>query len=63
MPKLGPVCANRIIQLDAEESCGSFKNDITIPLVGSHVEVKGPYVLDKEYGWTELHPLIEITVK
>jgi len=32
--------------------------DIDIPPVGSHVQVTGSYVKDKEHGeWTEIHPI------
>ncbi len=31
--------------------------DITAPAVGERVTVTGPYVLDKDHGWMEVHPV------
>lgn len=36
--------------------------DITTPAVGSEVEVTGPYVLDSDHGWMEIHPVWALTV-
>lgn len=30
--------------------------DITTPPIGTHVGVTGPYVLDQDHGWMEIHP-------
>jgi len=29
---------------------------VSVPTVGEHVTVTGPYVLDKDHGWMEIHP-------
>jgi hypothetical protein len=37
--------------------------NITIPTVGTHVNITGSYVLDREHNsWSELHPVTSITV-
>ena len=57
-----PICMNPVKQLDAISSCQNFRQDIAIPPVGSHVQVTGSYVLDKEHGsWAEIHPVTSIT--
>ncbi|HVA91860.1 MAG TPA: hypothetical protein VNL71_18695 [Chloroflexota bacterium] len=33
---------------------------VTIPSVGAHVRVTGAYVVDREYGWREIHPAWQI---
>jgi hypothetical protein len=34
---------------------------ITVPPVGTHVQVTGSYVLDTNHGWMEIHPITSIT--
>lgn len=36
--------------------------DIATPPIGSEVSVTGPYVLDSDHGWMEIHPVWAITV-
>jgi hypothetical protein len=56
-----PICMNPVKQLDAISACQDFSQDIAIPPVGSHVQVTGSYVLDKEHGsWAEIHPVTSI---
>ena len=35
--------------------------DVRTPAVGSQVSVTGPYVLDTDHGWMEIHPVWSIT--
>ena len=52
---------NRVTQLDAISACQDFRQNIDIPAVGTHVQVAGSYVLDKEHGkWAEIHPVTSI---
>ena len=44
----------------ASQSCGSFQGSVVIPPPGTHVSVTGPYVLDTNHGWTEIHPVTVI---
>jgi hypothetical protein len=56
-----PICINPVTQADAISSCQNFRQNISIPRVGTHVEVTGSYVLDKEHGgWAEIHPVTSI---
>jgi hypothetical protein len=59
---LEPVCENPITQADAMAACQGYHNPLVIPPVGSHVTVTGPFVLDTNHGWREIHPLESITV-
>ncbi len=36
--------------------------DIATPPVGAQVTVTGPYVLDTDHGWMEVHPVWSVTV-
>jgi hypothetical protein len=35
--------------------------NVRAPTAGTHVTVTGPYVLDKDHGWMEIHPVWRIT--
>jgi hypothetical protein len=56
-----PICQHSITQADAIPACSNFHQDINIPEVGSHVNITGSYVLDKEHdSWAEIHPVTSI---
>ncbi len=59
---LEPVCENPITQADAVAACQGYHNPLVLPPVGSHVSVMGPFVLDTDHGWDEIHPLESVTV-
>ena len=55
---LESICINRVTQPDTISACKNFHENIIIRSVGSHVQVTGSYVLDKEHGgWAEIHPV------
>src|ERR1051325_1490884 len=57
-----PICVNKVTQADAISACQNFRQNISIPPIGSHVKIIGSYVLDKEHGsWAEIHPVTSIT--
>ena len=58
-----PICQHTITEsISAAVVCSNFHQNINIPEVGSHVNVTGSYVLDKEHnGWAEIHPVTSIT--
>jgi hypothetical protein len=57
-----PICVNPVTQADAISACQNFHQNINIPQIGSHVNITGSYVLDKEHGnWAEIHPVTSIT--
>jgi hypothetical protein len=58
---LEPICQKPVKQPDAIAACANFHQSISIPPVGTHVNVTGSYVLDKEHGrWAEIHPVTSI---
>jgi hypothetical protein len=59
---LEPICVNPVTQPDAISACHDFHQNINIPPIGTHVQVTGPYVLDKQHGgWAEIHPVTSIS--
>lgn len=57
-----PVCEHTPTQTDAIPACAGYTNAMAIPPVGTHVSVKGAFVLDTDHGWQEIHPLTAIEV-
>jgi hypothetical protein len=59
---LEPVCELPVTQADAVSACAGYHNPLVVPRVGGHVSVTGAYVLDLAHGWTEIHPVVALTV-
>ena len=59
---LEPVCINPVTQEDAKSACAGYRSDVVVPPAGSRVSVTGPWVLDTEHGWNEIHPVVRISV-
>jgi hypothetical protein len=59
---LEPVCEHEATQADAVEACAGYHSPVVVPPVGSHVAATGPWVLDLNHGWNEIHPLEEIVL-
>jgi hypothetical protein len=57
-----PVCENPVTRKEAVAACQGYHNPLVLPPVGSHVAAVGPFVLDIDHGWNEIHPLESITV-
>ncbi len=57
------ICRFPISQKDAKAACQGYSDTITLPPVGSHVRIVGPYVQDTFHAkWMEIHPVTSITV-
>ncbi len=59
---LEPVCETPVERPAAIAACRDYHNPLTLPPVGSHVAAVGPFVLDVEHGWNEIHPLESVIV-
>ena len=60
---LEPICSKSVSQKDtiAEGVCDGFSQTIfTRDLLGKRVTATGAYVIDREHGWMELHPVTSI---
>lgn len=55
------ICVNPVTQADAVQACNGYQSNVTIPSTGTHVTITGSYVLDKDHGWMEIHPVTSIT--
>jgi hypothetical protein len=52
-----PVCENIVTQRDAITFCSGFYPQLAIPSIGDRVRITGPFVLDTDHGWQEIHPV------
>jgi hypothetical protein len=46
----------------ATAACAGYESHVSIPHVGDRVRVTGSWVVDRENGWTEIHPVTLIEV-
>ena len=57
-----PICIYKVTQADAKAACKNFHQQISLPKIGSHVQITGVWVLDMEHGHMEIHPISSIRV-
>lgn len=53
------ICEHNITQEDAIDACSGWDQRFELRH-GEHVRVVGSYVVDREHGWMELHPVSSI---
>jgi hypothetical protein len=58
---LEPVCEKPVTQPDAIAACSGYVNSTVVPPAGTHTAVTGAWVLDKDHGWLEIHPVASFT--
>src|ERR1700722_18341055 len=57
------VCKFPVSQQDAKAACSNFTNQVSVPSVGSHVQIVGTLVQDTFHAkWMEIHPVTSIKV-
>ena len=54
------ICVTTVNQQDAVLSCQNYTNHIPIPSTHQNITVTGPYVLDNNHGWMEVHPVYSL---
>jgi hypothetical protein len=57
------VCKFHVSQLDAKAACANYTDHVSLPPIGSHVQIVGPLVQDTFHAkWMEIHPVTSIKV-
>lgn len=56
------ICATSVSQQDAVLACQNYSNQIQIPSMDQNITVAGPYVLDNNHGWMEVHPVYSLII-
>jgi hypothetical protein len=54
------VCDHTPEGEEAMHACAGFHSQIIAPALGDRVRVTGAYVVDRDNGWTEIHPVSRI---
>ena len=55
------ICRYPITQADAKSACQGYADKVTLPPVGTHVQIVGRYVQDTFHAkWMEIHPVTSI---
>jgi hypothetical protein len=60
LAELTPDCATDPPDAQAASRCP--RSRLPIPSLGDHVVVQGPWVLDMDHGWQEIHPVDSISI-
>ena len=56
------ICRYPVTQADAKSACQGYTDKVTLPPVGTHVQIVGRYVQDTFHAkWMEIHPVTSIT--
>jgi len=56
------VCRFSVSQQDAKTACANYTDQVSLPPVGSHVQIVGTLVQDSFHAqWMEIHPVTRIT--
>jgi hypothetical protein len=56
------VCRFPVTQQDAKAACANYTDQVSLPPVGSHVQIVGTLVQDTFHAkWMEIHPVTRIT--
>jgi hypothetical protein len=55
--EITPDCPLSTNPPDAKSAARCPKSPLPIPEIGDHIQVKGPWVLDTNHGWREIHPV------
>lgn len=57
------VCRFHVSQADAKPACQGYTDHVSLPPVGSHVQIVGRFVQDTFHAqWNEIHPVTSIAV-
>jgi len=56
------ICDHPAAEPNAQDACHDFHPQITVPKVGDRVRVTGAYVIDRDNGWNELHPVTSVEI-
>jgi len=59
LAEIVPDCPGEPADEQAAAKCP--KTHISIPKLGEHVAINGPWVFDSNHGWNEIHPVDTIT--
>jgi hypothetical protein len=63
LAEITPACPLDTNPADGSAAARCPPASLPIPVIGDHISVRGPWVLDREHGWNEIHPVESITIR
>jgi hypothetical protein len=61
LAEITPDCAGSPPDSSAAAKCP--RSTLPIPKIGEHISIDGPWVLDTNHGWREIHPVDSINIR
>lgn len=62
LAEITPDCPPDSHPADARAASRCPASALAVPVIGEHVSVYGPWVLDTDHGWREIHPVDSIEI-
>lgn len=62
LAEITPDCPLNANPKDANEAARCPTTKLDVPGPGDHIDVYGPWVLDLDHGWNEIHPVDSIVI-
>jgi hypothetical protein len=62
LAEITPDCPPNGNPADAHAAGQCPPSSLPIPVIGEHISVDGPWVLDTDHGWREIHPVDAIHI-
>lgn len=62
LAEITPDCPAGSNPADAHAASLCPRSRLPIPVIGQHIAVDGPWVLDTDHGWREIHPVDAIRI-
>jgi hypothetical protein len=63
LAEITPDCPSSTNPPDAQSAARCPKTRLPIPKLGQHIAIDGPWVLDTDHGWREIHPVESIQIR
>jgi hypothetical protein len=62
LAEITPDCPATTNPPDARSAAQCPRTKLPIPKLGDHIAIDGPWVLDTDHGWREIHPVDSIQI-
>jgi len=62
LAEIVPACPLDSNPSNAPAAARCPKTKLAIPVIGNHISLWGPWVLDTDHGWREIHPVDSIQI-
>jgi len=63
LAEITPDCPTSTNPPDAQSAARCSKSSLTIPRLGNRIAIDGPWVLDTDHGWREIHHVDSIRIR